>query len=299
MGLSGREFVISAGDHEATLVEVGGGLRAYTHAGRDVAACYPNDALQPKCAGGVLVPWPNRLRDGRYSFEGEQYQLPLTEPKARNAIHGLGRWERWRVMQHEPDSVLLRLDIVPQTGWPFEVRVEIRYGLHPEGGLVVSAEATNLGTGRAPFGAGFHPYLSTAGSALEDVVVTLPAAQRLVLDEVQVPIGEQAVDGTPYDLREGRTLKGLRMDDGFTALATAEGRGVAEVRGTGGGARLWFDETFRYLQVFTPENLTGGRPAVAIEPMTCAPDAFNSGAGLLILEPGTSWTGSWGITPLA
>ena len=298
MGLSGREFVISAADHEATIVEVGGGLRTYTHGGRAVLAGYPNDHLQPKCAGGVLVPWPNRLRDGRYAFDGEQFQVALTEPKAGNAIHGLGRWERWRVLEHQPDSALLRLDIVPQTGWPFEIRVDIRYSLDPVAGLSVVTEATNVGTRRTPFGAGFHPYLATGGAALHDVTVMLPAAQRLVVDEVQVPVGEQAVDGTHYDLRKGRKLKNLRMDDGFTDLTLVDGRGAAEVHGKGGGARLWFDATFRYLQVFTPEELTAGTPAVAIEPMTCAPDAFNSGQGLLILEPDAGWTGAWGVTPL-
>ena len=299
MGLSGQEFVIVAGEHEATIVEVGGGLRAYRHAGRDVVASYPVDTLQPKCAGGVLVPWPNRLRDGRYTFEGQPLQVALTEPKAGNAIHGLGRWERWRATQHEPDSVTMRLDIVPQTGWPFELRFEVRYSLHPEAGLIVSAEATNYGSGRAPFGAGFHPYLATGGAPLEEVKLTLPAAQRLVLDEMQVPIGDQSVHRTPYDFRKGKRLKELRMDDGFTDLATVDGRGAAEVHTKGGGARLWFDETFRYLQVFTLDNLTAGTPAVAIEPMTCAPDAFNSGAGLIVLEPGGTWSGAWGITPLA
>jgi aldose 1-epimerase len=297
MGLRGQVFVIVAGDHEATIVEVGGGLRAYRHGGRDVVAGYPNDMLQPKCAGGVLVPWPNRLRDGRYVFDGQQLQVPLTEPKAGNAIHGLGRWERWRATQHEPEAVTLRLDIVPQTGWPFELRVEVRYALHPEAGLLVSTEATNLGTVSAPFGAGFHPYLATGGVPLDQVTVTLPAAQRLIMDEVQVPVGDQSVHRTPYDFRKGKHLKALRMDDCFTDLTTIDGRGAAEVHSSAGGSRLWFDETFRYLQVFTLEDLAG-HPAVAIEPMTCAPDAFNSGDGLIVLEPGASWTGAWGITPL-
>jgi aldose 1-epimerase len=298
MALTGRDYVISAGEHQATIVEIGAGLRSYTHAGRDVVATYSGDVLPPKCAGGVLVPWPNRLRDGRYTFDGVDYQLPLTEPKTRNAIHGLGRWERWRALEHQPDQVLLRLDISPQTGWPFEVRVEVRYAIDAEQGLAVTTTATNLGTRRAPFGAGFHPYLSAAGAALADVSVTLPARQRLVLDEVQVPVGVQAVSKTPYDFQSGKKLKTVRMDDGFTDLITEDGRGVAAVRGKTGGAQLWFDETFRYLQAFTAEVFADGVPAVAIEPMTCAPDAFNSGDGLMILEPGGSWSGTWGIQPL-
>ena len=87
------------------------------------------------------------------------------------------------------------------------------------------------------------------------------------------------------------------MDDCFTGLHFRDGRAVAEVRTAGGGARLWCDEAFGYLQAFTLDAFAGGGSAVALEPMTCAPDAFNSGAGLIALEPGESWTGSWGITP--
>ena len=79
---------------------------------------------------------------------------------------------------------------------------------------------------------------------------------------------------------------------------TTEGRGSAEVRTRAGGAQLWFDDTFKFLQVFTVDALTPGQPGVAVEPMTCAPDAFNSGAGLIVLELGGTWRGSWGVVPV-
>ena len=297
MALTGQQFPIAAGAHEATVVEVGAGLRRYVHAGEDVTCAYRADEMPPKCSGVSLVPWPNRLRGGRYTFDGATLQLPLTEPVLGNAIHGLGRWERWTPVRHEPELVTLALDVVPQTGWPFEVRVEVSYALDAERGLAVTALARNLGRTRAPFGAGFHPYLSTRGAHLADTTVRLPAAVRLLLDDHKVPIGTRAVAGTPYDLTRARRLGAVRMDDAFTALQTVDGRGTAEVRGHDGGARLWFDETFRYLQVFTVDDLAGGGPGVAIEPMTCAPDAFNSGDGLIVLDPGGAWTGSWGIVP--
>ena len=298
MSLSGRKYVIEAGRHRATVVEVGAGLRQYTFDGADVTGTYGEDELPPKGCGITLVPWPNRIKDGKYTFDGTTYQLPLTEPAGRNAIHGLGRWVRWTKVRHEPDAVTLRLDIVPQNGYPFEVRVDATYALHPEHGLQVTLAATNHGRGRAPFGAGSHPYLSTRGHALADTTLQLPAREQLVLDDKQVPMGVRPVAGTDRDLRRGRRLRALRLDDGFTGLITTDGRGVAEVRTPDGGGRLWFDETFRFLQVFTRDALTRNRPAVAIEPMTCAPNAFNTGAGLIILEPGGTWTGSWGIVPI-
>lgn len=298
MAFSGRQFPIAAGEHAATIVEVGAGLRSYTVGGADVTCSYGEDELAPKGCGATLVPWPNRIRGGTYTFEGARQQLALTEPEAGNAIHGLGRWARWTKVRHETDRVTLRLDVVPQTGYPFQVRVETTFALHPHDGLRVTVTARNSGPTRAPFGAGAHPYLSTRGHQLDDVTLQVPARERLVVDDAQVPIGARSVAKSPHDLRRGKRLRSLRLDDGFTGLVTTEGRGRAEVRTTSGGARLWFDATFEFLQVFTREDLTPGRHGVAIEPMTCAPDAFNSGAGLIVLQPRELWSGSWGITPI-
>jgi aldose 1-epimerase len=298
MTFSGRQYAIEAGAHRAVVVEVGAGLRRYTLGGVDITGTYGDDVLAPKGCGITLVPWPNRIRGGRYSFDGVDYQLGLTEPAAGNAIHGLGRWARWTKVAHQPDRVTLRLDVVPQNGYPFEVRVDVTYALHAEHGLSVTLAAANLGNRRAPFGAGSHPYFATRGHRLDDVTLQLPAGERLVVDDHQVPVGTRSVARTDHDFRRGRRLRGLRMDDGFTALTTDGGRGFAEVRTRSGGARLWFDETFRFLQVFTLDGLLPNQPAIAIEPMTCAPDAFNSGAGLIILDPGGRWTGSWGIVAL-
>lgn len=298
MALSGQQFPISAGEHAATVVEVGAGLRSYTFRGVDVTIPYGEDVLAPKSDGAVLVPWPNRLRGGTYTFDGVVQQLPLTEPEHRNAIHGLGSWVRWTPQLYEQSRVTLALDIAPQHGYPFEVLVEVTYVVHPEFGLSVTTATRNHGVGRAPFGAGFHPYLATRGTPLDRTTVQLPARERLLLDEAAVPVGTQSVARTPYDLRRGRRLKTLRLDDGFTGLHVEQGRGQAEVRAGRAGARIWFDETFRYLQVFTLEDLGGAGPAVAVEPMTCAADAFNSTEGLIVLEPGGVWGGSWGIQPI-
>jgi aldose 1-epimerase len=298
MALSGQQFDIAAGDHEATVVEVGAGLRRYAHHGVDVTFTYSEIELPPKACGVVLVPWPNRLRGGKYTFDGVGYQLPLTEPLGGNAIHGLGRWARWVVVQHARSTVTLALDIVPQPGYPFQVRVEVTYALHPEHGLSVTALARNIGTERAPFGAGFHPYLATHGHGIGEVTIKVPARERVVLDDAKVPVGVQPVSGTPYDLGRGRRLGDLRMDETFTGFATVAARSAVQVRTRSGGAQVWFDQTFRYVQVFTPDLATGGPPGVAVEPMTCPADAFNSGTSLIVLAPSQSWTGSWGIQPL-
>jgi aldose 1-epimerase len=298
MARSGRQFRITAGAHEAVIAEVGAGLRSYTVGGADVTCHYGADEMAPKACGATLVPWPNRIRNGRYTFDGVDYQLAVTEPATGSAIHGLGRWARWTQVHHGADRVKLRLDIVPQTGYPFEIRATITYRLHKRDGLRVTLTAGNRGDGAAPFGAGSHPYLSTRGHDLDDVTVRLPARERLELDDAQIPTGSHQVAKTPYDLRRGRKLRNLRLDDAFTDLVVTDGRGYAEVRTRDGGAQLWFDAVFGYLQAFTKAEVTPGQHGVAVEPMTCPPDAFNSGAGLLVLAPGAKWRGRWGITPV-
>ncbi|SHH26440.1 aldose 1-epimerase [Jatrophihabitans endophyticus] len=297
MALTGTQWTISAGDHVATVVEVGAGLRGYTVGGTAVTCGYGEDELPPKGCGITLVPWPNRIAGGRYTFDGAAQQLGLTEPDAGNAIHGLGRWERWTPVRQDAGVLTLGLDVVPQKGYPFQIHAEVTYAVHAEHGLTVTLAARNVGRGRAPFGAGSHPYLATRGHELADVTLTLPATEVLVVDEHQIPVGSRPLSEDD-DYRAGRVLGRHRFDDGFTGLQPVDGRGTAEVRTPSGGARLWFDETFGFLQVYTLADLTPGQHGVAVEPMTCAPNAFNSGAGLLVLEPGDEWTGSWGIQPL-
>ncbi|MDT4938875.1 MAG: aldose 1-epimerase [Pseudonocardiales bacterium] len=299
MTLTGEQYRIIAGDHDATIVEVGAGLRRYTHRGRDVTFGYHENELTPKGCGAVLVPWPNRIRAGRYTFDGADYQLALTEVARGNASHGLARWARWLAVRHTTDSVTLGLDVVPQPGWPFELRVEVTYALDARTGLSVSTVARNTGMRRLPFGIGFHPYVAIGHEPLSAVSVRLAAAERLVTDDASIPVGKRAVAATPYDLSGGGRLGRLRLDDAFTGLARDGGRTNVVVRaGRGTGARLWLDERFGYVQVFTAEVLAHGAGGVAVEPMTCPADAFNSGDGLLVLEPDARWSGTWGIAPL-
>lgn len=298
MALSGEQFPIASGDHAATIVEVGGGLRSYTVDGEDVTVPYAPDVLRPRTSGALLVPWPNRLRGGAYGIGGARQQLPINDPASGSAIHGLGRWTRWQLVEHTADTVRMALDIVPQSGWPFEIRVEAAWVVDARRGLSLTLSARNHGSAAAPFGAGFHPYLSTRGAALDEVTVQLSADERLLTDEQSIPVGREPVIGTDYDFVRGRQLGTLRLDDGFTGLHYADGRGSAEVRTPRGGARVWFDESWRYVQLFTCPDVADGVPGIAAEPMTCPADAFNSGAGLVTLDPGGTWSASCGVLPL-
>ncbi|WP_375480753.1 aldose 1-epimerase family protein [uncultured Jatrophihabitans sp.] len=298
-GLGGETWTITSGPHRATIAEVGAGLRSYTHEGRDVTCRYGDDELPPKGCGTTLVPWPNRIRDGRYTFDGVEQQLALTEPDKRNAIHGLGRWARWSLVEQTSDSVRLGLDIVPQKGYPFQLHAEVEYVLEYARGLVVELSGRNDGSQRAPFGMGSHPYLSAQGASLDDVLLGVAADETFDVDDQQIPVRTRPIRDDE-DFGGSSRLGARRFDQGFTSLVIEDSvpddlYSMVHLSGAGFSSSIWFDSGFKYLQVYTVDEVSPGQPGVAFEPMTCAPNAFNSGDGLLVLEPGESWSGRWGI----
>lgn len=291
MSFGGRRFEIVGGNYRAELTEVGASLAGLWCDGSPVTVEIPSDGLPPKSAGAVLLPWPNRIAGGRYRFDGTEQQLPLSEPAKGNASHGLARWVRWSPAAQDGSSVTLQHDLVPQTGYPFELRLQVRYSLDAGTGLRVDTEVHNTGRTAAPFGAGFHPYLDLGGHDLDTAELLVPAAVVLHTDERQIPIGSSPVAGSEFDFGTLRPIGRLRLDHGFAELTGS----AAVLRTERRAIELHWDAAYRYLQVFTPPFVTPGRNAVAIEPMSCAANAFNSGDGLIRLEPGQSWSGSWGI----
>jgi aldose 1-epimerase len=295
---SGQQWTIRSGDHEAVLVEVGGGVRTYRVAPTDVVFGYAEMELCPGSAGMVLAPWPNRIRDGRYTFAGESYQLSITEPPRHTAIHGLVNWARWRPAAHNPDEVTLEHDLVPVPGYPWPLMLRTTWSVGPDG-LRATHEATNLAATPAPFGLATHPYLTIPGVAIDDLTLRLPGRVRLLLDARNLPIGAARVSGTEHDLTEGRRLGSSVLDVAYGDLIRDDdgGSSASLTAPDGRSVHVWADRNFGWWQVFTADTLTGARhrAAVAIEPMTCPPDAFRSGRDLITLEPGQTWRGSWGI----
>ena len=299
---SGEQHVLRSGDAEAVVVEVGGGLRTYTAGGREVLDGYGPGEMAPDVRGQVLAPWPNRLRDGVWSWDGARHATPVTEPALGTAIHGLVRFVPWRVLGASADSVALEYLLHPQPGYPFALRLRVGYELSADG-LRVTTTASNEGDTDAPYGEGHHPYLAApAGLRVDDCTLVLPAATRLVTDDRLLPVGAEPVHETPFDLRAGRVLGDLRIDDCFTDLAR-DADGTAEVRFTGPdgrGAAVWMDASYTHVQVFTGDVVeppSRRRFGLAVEPMTCPPDALRTGA-VRRLAPGESVTGAWGIRPL-
>ncbi|MFN2582395.1 MAG: aldose 1-epimerase family protein [Candidatus Dormibacteria bacterium] len=294
---SGDQVEISRGDHRAVVVSVGGGLREYVVAGRPVLDGYDVSQICDGGRGQLLVPWPNRLRDGSYEWADRRLQLPLNEPDRGNAIHGLARWMPWQVLERAASSARLGLDLPATPGYPFQLRLEAEYVLE-EGGLLVRQAATNIGAVACPYGAGAHPYL-TAGSDLVDAcVLEVPARTLLVADERGIPAGTKAVDETEYDFRRPRPIGAAHLDVAYTDLQRGgDGVAWATLQGSDRHVRLWVDAAHSYLMVFTGDTLAADRRrrGLAIEPMTCAPNAFQSGEGLRVLQPRETFVSRWGI----
>lgn len=298
---SGRQHVIRHDAQTAVVVEGGGGLRTYRLDGVDVLDGYGPTEL---CSGGrgqVLLPWPNRIRGGRYTWDGREHQLPVDETDLGNAIHGLTRWRSWQLRESGEDRVVLGGRLLARPGYPFSLDVTAAYALD-RAGLTVTTTVDNVGAAAAPYGYGAHPYLTVGTPYVDAAVLRVPAATYLPTDEAHVPAGRAAVAGTAYDFRAGRRIGDAVLDVAFTDLERDAG-GHAEVTvsapDSGRTVTLWMDEHHRYVQVFTGDTLAADRRrrGIAVEPMTCPANAFATGTDVLRLEPGDTITSRWGIRP--
>lgn len=301
---TGPQQVIEYGDYRAVLTGVGAGLRGLSHRGRPLVMKYSLEQTPPGAAGQLLVPWPNRIRDGRYAFDGQEQQLDISEPPNHNASHGFVRWLPWRVVAEDATSVRFGLRLYPMHGYPHILELTAAYALG-EDGLSVEVAARNLGPTTAPYGVGAHPYLTLGlgPGSLDEAVLELPADTWATVDERMIPTGLEGVAGTPYDFRKARTIGDTRVDTAFTGLhRDRDGRAVVRLTGADGthGVELWVGEEIGWLQVYSADGLPGAyrRAGLAVEPMSCPPNAFATGEDVLGIEPGERVAHHWGIRAL-
>ena len=311
--VSGIQHRLRCGEYEAVVASVGASLRALRHDGRDLVVPFEADELRPGYRGTTLAPWPNRVVDGKYSFGGGDYDLALTEPKRGHALHGLASWLDFQKTDGGSDHVTLAATIEPQAGYPWRVEVTTTYRLSAEG-LVQTVSARNDSEQPAPWGTGPHPYLVAGASALDEWTFELPAAEvLLVTDDRLIPTALRPVDADDparFDYRAPRSIGAAEIDHAYSGLVRSD-EGIATVRLTdaaGTGVEMSWDAACAWVQIHTAD-LPGGaaqpghRAGLAVEPMTCAPDAFNAGsydydAGLIVLEAGAEVTASWRIGAL-
>jgi aldose 1-epimerase len=302
---SGEQYEISGGGYRAVVTECGAGLRLLEYDGRPLVLGYSEEEQAPAGRGQLLAPWPNRIRDGAYSFEGRDHQLPLSEPSRGNATHGLVRWVSWTLEEHTAQSVSQVYRLMSQSGYPWTVDLHVIYDVSAEG-LTVTFTATNLSSDPAPYALGAHPYLVAGPGLVDGWELTLPAATRLLTDDHMIPTGREDVGGTPFDFRSPRVIGATSLDTAFTDVVR-ESSGRAEVLlrdpASDQGVALWMDAKHSWVQAFTGDTLSvDTRAALAVEPMTAPPNAFVTGEDLVVLAPagqgGDEHSSSWGVRAL-
>ncbi len=317
---SGQQVTITSGKLSATITEVGATLRELSLGDWRVVDGFGSDEMCREGRGQVLAPWPNRLDKGTYTYGKRLGRAALDEPENSNAIHGLVRWRRFEIVKVTTEAVEMRLDSLPEPGFPFQYHLGITYSVSSRG-LEVKTVVRNSGDEAMPFGIGFHPYLRLAaceecvadvgapGEKLEGVggggcevdrwLLGIPARQYFIADERSLPVSVAAVDGTEFDFNGGRKIGSTVLDTCFTGFEPAAGERTLTVScGLCENAiEVWADDAFNYFMVFTGDTLGTGkaRKSVAIEPMTCPPNSFNSKRGIIELGVGESMELVWGI----
>ena len=300
--LTGAQYEIQAGNYRAWVTELGAGLRMLSHGGQALITGFEPDELPPHSAGQLLAPWPNRIDGGQYEFGGRTHQLELSEAARGNAIHGLTRWASWKPAAHQPAEITLKHLLLGRSGYPFCLGLSVTYRLDATDGLQVSITAANVGQQPAPYGTGCHPYLTTGAALIDDCELELPAARWLPADDRGIPAGPpKDVTGSAFDFRTRQPIAGASLDHALTGLSRDEaGRAWARLADDHVELGLWAGPGYDWLQVFTGDSLEPEhrRRALAVEPMTCPPNAFVSGDDLLTLAPADSVTHTWGIAVL-
>ena len=298
---TGEQFEISHSDQRVTVTEVGATLRSFQVSGKEILDTFGPEEMSSFSHGQALLPFPNRIDGGLYEFDGKKHQLPLTEPERNNAIHGLTRWLNWTPLRQIDSSIALGQRLHPQEGYPFVLNLSLEYTL-TDAGLTVTTTATNAGAEPLPFGTGYHPYLTVGTSLIDAATLRIPAASYLETDDRLIPTGRSSVEDTDFDFREEREIGATQLDTCFTdVIPDDDGHTRVKLTNPESGFTItvWMDRTHGFIQAYSGDTVLEAdrRRGIAIEPMTCAPNAFNTGEGLRVIEPGETFTSVWGISP--
>ncbi len=280
--VNGNIITLQAGDYRAEVTSVGASLASLTKSGRNLVLPFPVDQMPAAYKGKILAPWPNRIARGRYTYAGVEQQLPVNEVHTGTAAHGFVAYSNWEVTAQSESAVSLAFFLPPQRGYPYAIRFEAVYNLNPDAGLVARVVAQNIGTDTAPYGIAVHPYLTCDGAPLDRCLLGLPASSVMEVDQNLLPTREVLVEGTNFDFRTARVVGTTQIDNAFSQLPPEEWNADLTDPVSGMTVRLTSNE--KWVQIYSADQLD--RPGVAVEPMTCPPDAFNSGTDVIHLAPG-------------
>lgn len=304
------EIALAYGQQRARVSPWGAALRRYYlleddgHE-TDIVWGYAGSVHKKGGQGDVLIPFPGRVAEGRYSFNGQPQQLERNDKEGPNAIHGFVRTLPWNTQQVDTNSVFFEVSLDAATygprGYPFSLAIRVGYRLDAQG-LACSFAVHNVGREAAPVGVGFHPYFTVGTALVDEVAAKIPASGYLEFNERLAPTGKVLdVKGTEWDFRHPRRVGNRRFNHCYIGLERdADGTATASLHHEGSGRRIdiVMDRSFSAIVVYTGDAIAEApRRALAIEPMTCATDAFNHPEwGLKQLLPDETFTGRYLVT---
>lgn len=242
--------------------------------------------------GPKLIPYPNRIKGGRYAFDAEEYQFEHCKFGEPNSIHGFLFRLRMSVVDivcaADHASITMKHSYNGSIqGYPFFFDLELTYQLHETKGLSMHTKIRNTGETNMPIGDGWHPYL-TYREGIDVLELEFHAKNKLEMGALGIPTGNVV----PY-----KTFNSLRpIDDAVLddCFELEDDQILLRYPDEDLTLRFWQEMgngKYNFLQVYTPDD----RASIALEPMTCAPNAFNSGKGLIELAPNETIDLSHGV----
>lgn len=276
----GKTILLAAGDYRAHIVTVGAGLAELTWQGQHLVIPHNPEEMPLAHLGKVLIPWPNRIANGCYKHDGHEYRLPINEHSSQASIHGLLAWRDWQINDLTASKVSLTVFLPPSYGYPFLLMSQVIYSLDATTGLSVEIISKNIGGQAAPYGVGIHPYLTCNLAPLDDCVLQLPAQQVFAVDSQSNPTKLHSVDELDLDFSGLRNIGEKSIDHTFKAESNPWEMQIIHQQQKL-AVSLQSDQP--WLQIYSGEKLN--RQGLAIEPMSCPPNAFNSGIDVIQLTP--------------
>ena len=234
----------------------------------------------------LLFPFPNRLTEGRYEFEGKEYQFALNDSHRPNALHGFISELPFELVDHSENALNLKLIYEgDRDEYPFPFDLEINYELLSNE-LKINIEVTNAGKGNMPCGFGWHPYFNAQISD-ESPRLKLPKVSSIGVNEDLIPNGEESLYKQFQDFE---SIESKSFDQCFRLERIEERMSVFLSYPKLGSLEVWQDVNFPFVQAFKYNEKT-----IAIEPMTCGINALNTKEGLMVLSPDQKWKFKMGL----
>lgn len=283
---------VSAGDYSAELSALGAGVARLTLAGVDLLMAHDPSLAPEGYSGQTLLPWPNRLRDGAYQWQGRDYLLPCNDEGTHTALHGLVAESLWDIEEAGDSYVRFTLTVEASEAFPWTFRSKVTYHLDADSGLSITIATENLSSTPMPYGVSHHPYLMPGSGCVDDWTLEAPALSYFDADEQLIPVSKHSVDGSAFDFRTPVAMKSRVVDNCFSDLPATEW--TVRVFHNVSGVSVCVHSYAPWLQMYSGDFIA--RAGLAVEPMTCPPNALATGEDLILIDPHSEHSFSYRIS---